>query len=143
MDNYDGIMNKPDLDEKLLMHYGVKGMKWHKKTKRLSDSMKELRKRKYYAKKMADDILSGRRKYEPNRADIWSNVLSSDRTITAKSKDYSLVGGARKDNSRKGQVQANSRYRKVGEAFNTATPTYRTSKKRVEEELKKRSKRKK
>ena len=92
---------------------------------------------------MADDILSGRRKYEPNRADDQTSLTRSDNAVTAKSKGYSLFGGARKDNSRKGQVQAQSRYRKVGEPFNTATPTYRTSKKRVEEELKKRSKRKK
>ena len=34
---YDGVINKPDLDE-ALEHYGVKGMKWRKrKAKNLVD----------------------------------------------------------------------------------------------------------
>ena len=133
----------PDYYNDYITHYGVKGMKWYKKTKRLSDNMNQLRKRKYYAKKMADDILSGRRKYEPNRADNQTSITRSDKSVTAKSTGYTMFGGARKDKSRKGQVQTQSRYRKAGEPFNTATKTYHTSKKLVEAELKKRSKRKK
>ena len=30
---YDGIINKPDIDEIIIEHYGVKGMKWRKRLK--------------------------------------------------------------------------------------------------------------
>ena len=36
---YDGVINKPDLDE-ALEHYGIKGMKWRKKLKGLINKNK-------------------------------------------------------------------------------------------------------
>ena len=44
---YDYIIEKPELNEETLAHYGVKGMKWNK--------------RKNKANHMAEDIIKGRR----------------------------------------------------------------------------------
>lgn len=37
---YDYVTSKPELDENLLMHYGIKGMKWKKRLKGLYYSSK-------------------------------------------------------------------------------------------------------
>lgn len=39
-DIYDGVINKPELNEDLLMHYGIKGMKWRKKLKGMYNTIK-------------------------------------------------------------------------------------------------------
>lgn len=135
---YDYVTTKPELNDKTLTHYGIKGMKWHRKTKRLHDALKEKRKRNYYARKMADDIESGRRKYEPYTKDdsIIGRVSSN---VRSKTTNYSWAGHTKKDNSRKGQVQAITF---SGRRPNSIKTTY-TSKKAVDAELAKRKKRKK
>ena len=64
---YDGIINKPDIDEIIIEHYGVKGMKWRKHIKKAYDYLtrntkkaKARRKSEYIGKKVADDEASGR-----------------------------------------------------------------------------------
>lgn len=135
---YDYVTTKPELNEEILAHYGIKGMKWRKKTQRLSDTLKEKRKRNYYARKMADDVLSGRRKYEPNTKDD-SGIGRLSRNVRAKTTNYTWVyGTTKKDNGRKGQVQAITL---TGRPNGIATKY--TSKKAVDAELVKRKKRKK
>lgn len=56
---YDYIINKPELNEDTLAHYGIKGMKWRKR--KGSKNSKPFNKEKYVADHMADDVLSGRR----------------------------------------------------------------------------------
>ena len=38
--NYDYIATKPELDDELLAHYGIKGMKWRRRLKSKVSSMK-------------------------------------------------------------------------------------------------------
>lgn len=134
---YDYVTTKPELNDETLTHYGVKGMKWHRKTKRLHDALKEKRKRNYYARKMADDVLSGRRKYEPDTKDD-SGIGRLSSNVRAKTTNYTWAGHTKKDNSRKGQVQAIT----LTGRPNGIKTTY-TSKKAVDAELAKRKKRKK
>jgi len=62
-DQYDYIINKPELNEDTLAHFGIKGMKWRKHLRKLSNKLPGAagrRKNKYNAQKIADDIESGR-----------------------------------------------------------------------------------
>ena len=34
---YDGIINKPDIDDIFIAHYGVKGMKWRRRKAKKSN----------------------------------------------------------------------------------------------------------
>ena len=52
---YDYIVNKPELNEDTLAHYGIKGMKWRKRKNKFKDSVDyELKKKK---KKVLDNYL--------------------------------------------------------------------------------------
>ena len=73
-EGYDYVINKPDIDDIFIAHYGIKGMKWHKHLKSKLDSIKnklpkskrrlekEAKKRraKYVAGHLVDDYTSGR-----------------------------------------------------------------------------------
>lgn len=61
-EGYDCVTSKPDIDDIFIAHYGVKGMKWHKRLKARIDKYKaERRQEKYAASKIADDLDSKRR----------------------------------------------------------------------------------
>lgn len=53
-EGYDCVSTKPDIDEIFIAHYGVKGMKWHK---RLKGALYKL-KNKIKPKKMSEEQIS-------------------------------------------------------------------------------------
>ena len=142
--SYDGIVIKPELDD-ALEHYGVKGMKW-KKRKAKAKKMTEEQKKKYNARKMADDVISGRRKASYKYTDVDpSNGLYVSKNVYKKQKGYSILGGSGPADHRKGQqeVQATTVTKKGKSWANTEIKTKYAKKRDVDTELKKRKKRKK
>lgn len=79
---YDYIITKPELNEDTLAHYGIKGMKWRKIKNKIKNSLPGASKRRmqrYNAQKMADDVMTGRRKSNAGKdraTDIWNNEYS-------------------------------------------------------------------
>lgn len=51
---YDGIINKPDIDEIIIEHYGVKGMKWRRRRKKKKASDEQIE--RHIQSHLLDDI---------------------------------------------------------------------------------------
>ena len=90
---YDYIIEKPDLDEDLLMHYGVLGMKWRKKaSKKLKSSKKSKAARKEfkdmvdkaYAKK--SNAMLGESRFQPSEKNL--NAMYKDKRYAGKNGKY-------------------------------------------------------
>lgn len=64
-EGYDCVTSKPDIDDIFIAHYGVKGMKWHKRLKgkiqdKINDRKRRKRNNRYVASKLAEEALERR-----------------------------------------------------------------------------------
>lgn len=133
-----------DLNDDALAHFGVKGMKWRRRkgTKKNTKKMSKEQKERYYARKMADDVVDGRRKnYEglPGASD--SRDIHSPMTDNSPGRDF----------VNKSRVQTYSRYEdpyqtklsKFVEGQRYVHNTYETSREEFDKALEERKRRKK
>lgn len=102
-DQYDYIINKPELNEDTLAHYGIKGMKWRKHINRLKNNLpgaEKRRKQKYIASKIAEGEQKGRYATVEERAKKFSYLYDNRKNIYDNGKTASVNTGDYKDNTR-------------------------------------------
>ena len=68
-EEYDGIVNKPGIDELIIQHYGVKGMKWRHRKLRNNLSLLGTKARRQLRGMSADQISYGKGKSTFERHD--------------------------------------------------------------------------
>lgn len=90
---YDYIIEKPELNEETLAHYGIKGMKWRKVKNRIKNSLPgaaKRRKNKYTAQKIAEGEQKGRYATVEERAKKFAYLYDNRKNIYDNGKTASV-----------------------------------------------------
>ena len=92
MEQYDYITTKPELNEKTLAHYGIKGMKWKK---RLNSYYSKKSKAQEMGTKVIRNILYGYGAKDPSRISYKSGTEATPRNDDGKANSFSKQPGLR------------------------------------------------